>query len=186
MSLSIRENGPDHTTDFGVTVNEAVSFIVEALEDPLNPRWCALSLMASMAVIELDHSVETLINANHLFGSIIATFLTAKRTIADIKTLESRWSKCNCSYASLTDHGSATRIHFIIVQMAPVLAKHSSKYGEVDPFRKVVKKLTQYFKDAVTKVKPFSVAKGRHPEIWPATPKDLIPYGRQPWQIKRY
>jgi len=50
----------------------------------------------------------------------------------------------------------------------------------------VVEYFVNFFEDAVTKVKPFSVAKGRHPEIWPSTPKDLIPYGAQTAQLINY
>jgi hypothetical protein len=41
----------------------------------------------------------------------------------------------------------------------------------------VVEHLAGFIVDAVSKVKPFDVAKGRHPGIWPTTPNDLIPYG---------
>jgi len=181
MSLTLPDT--DNMVELAATVDDAVSFIIEALEDPLNPRWCASSIIASMVVIRLDHqTTETLINANHVFGSTIAAFLTAKRSTEDIITLASRWSKCNCSDADITQHGDAARnIHVVVAGMAPVIAKYSSdpKYGEVDHFRRVVENFAQFFEDAVTKVKPFSVAQGRHPEIWPATPKDLIPYGGQ-------
>jgi hypothetical protein len=64
MSLTIRDQcDPDHSFDMGVTVDEAICFIIEALEDPLNPRWCASCIIACMTVIRLDHNTaESLIN----------------------------------------------------------------------------------------------------------------------------
>src|SRR5882762_6309501 len=64
--LTVRDEcDPGHTLDLGVTVDEAVSFIVEALEDPLNPRWCGPSITACMVVIKMDHNTaEALINGN--------------------------------------------------------------------------------------------------------------------------
>jgi hypothetical protein len=41
----------------------------------------------------------------------------------------------------------------------------------------VVDKFSRFLADIFRKVKPFSVARGHRPEVWPTTPKDLIPYG---------
>jgi hypothetical protein len=194
MSLTptIRDtHDPEHTLNLGVTVDEAVSFIVKALEDPLNPRWCGSCIVACMIVIELDHNTaDTLINANHLFGSTILAFLTAKRTIATIEALVSSWSKCKCSYGDVTDHGnSAVTIHRLVARLEPVFAQLSvdpelrkravSRFGnKVTILGMVIEHFAQFFVDAASKVKPFTVAKGRHPEIWPVVSKDLIPYGK--------
>ena len=44
---------------------------------PLNPCWCGSCIMGCMIVIKADHNTaDTLINANHLFGSTILAFLT--------------------------------------------------------------------------------------------------------------
>jgi hypothetical protein len=189
MSLIIRDtHDPGHNKlDLGVTVDEAVSFIVETLEDPLKPRWCGPCITACMVVIQLHHdTAEAVINKNHILGSTIAVFLTAKRSIADIEALASCWSKCRCSIAEISSHRSAGQLHYIVVGMVPVLAKISANYraigrfgDTVDVLGAVVENFARFFMDAVRKAKPFSVAKGRHPEIWPATPTDLIPYGVQ-------
>ena len=189
MSLIIRDtHDPGHNKlDLGVTVDEAVSFIAETLEDPLNPRWCGPCITACMVVIQLHHdTAEVVINKHHILGSTIVAFLTAKRSIADIEALASRWSKCRCSIAEISSHASAGRLHYIVVGMMPVLAKISAshravgRFGDkVDVLGVVVENFARFFMDAVSKVKPFSVAKGRHPEIWPTTPTDLIPYGVQ-------
>src|ERR1700683_2440830 len=107
MSLTVRDQvDPESTFDIGISVDEAVAFIVEALEDPLKPRWCVQSIVACMTVIQFDHnSAESLINGNHLFGATIVAFLTAKRSIADIEALASTWSKCECSYGAVIRHG---------------------------------------------------------------------------------
>jgi hypothetical protein len=191
MSLTTRDMyDPDHILDMGVTVDEAISFIVEALEDPLNPRWCALCIMACMVVIKLDHdTAESLINKHHSFGSTIVAFLTAERSVAEIEALASRWSTCGCS-SNVFGSGISLRVHRIVVGMVPVLASLSAEpenrnrangrfKDKVDIFGTVVERLAEFFEDAVGKVKPFSLAKGRHPEMWPATPTDLIPYGAQ-------
>lgn len=173
MSLIVREtHQSDPTFDVGFTVDEAIAFIIEALEDPLNPRWCAASVMVCAFVIHDQNAPESLLNANHLFGSTIVAFLTAKRSIADIKTLDSRWSNCSCSYADITNHGRAMLIHRVVAATAPTFT-----IEKIEPLHKVVDTFALYFEDAVIKMKPFSVAKGRHPEIWPTTPQDLIPYG---------
>jgi len=191
MKSSFRDQfDPGHAVDMGITVDEAVSFIVEALEDPLNPRWCGPCVAACMVVIMFDHNTaETLINRNHIFGSTIVAFLTAKRSIADIETLEANWSICKCSRDHTIGHGGAVAVHNIVTgTMEPILAMLSAdhrnravgRFGDrVDVIWSVVDHLARFLADAITKVKPFSVAKGRHPEIWPTSPKDLIPYGVQ-------
>ena len=191
MKLSLHDEiDPDHTVDLGITVDEAVSFIVEALEDPLNPRWCGPCIAACMVVIKFHHdTAETLINRNHLFGSTIVAFLTAKRSIADIEALEARWSVCKCSLDHITGHGGAVAVHCVVMAtMNPALEVLSAdprnravgRFGDrVDVIWSVVDHLARFLADAIVKVKPFSVAKGRHPEIWPNSPKDLIPYGMQ-------
>jgi hypothetical protein len=191
MGLTVRDQvDPERTLDMGVTVDEAVSFIVEALEDPLKPRWCGQSIVACMIVIQLDHnSAESLINKNHLFGATIVAFLTAKRSIADIETLSSTWSNCECSYEAVANHGGAIPVHHLVAGICPILEKLSAdpdnrsrgmgkmgRFGD-NALKMVADRFAQFFVDAVSKVKPFSVAKGRHPEIWPPTPKDLIPFG---------
>jgi hypothetical protein len=180
MSSRLRDvDDPDHPP---ATVDDAIPFIIEALEDPLKPRWCASSIIASMVVIDhANHPIETLINANHLFGSTIVAFLTAKRSAKDIRTLVSRWSKCSCSYADITRQDKVEKIHVVVDSMAATLPKFIAdlKFGEVRYLQRVVQKFAHYFEAAVTKVKPLSVAQGRHPKIWPASPKDLIPYGGQ-------
>ena len=195
MSLTVRDQIDfGRTLDMGLTVDEAVNFIIEALEDLLKPRWCGQSIVACMIVIQFDHnSAESLINKNHLFGTTIVAFLTAKRTITDIETLASTWSKCECSYGAIAPHGGAVLVHHpahhLVAAMFPILAKrfadpeyHNSGMSRIVRFgdnalKMVADCFAQFFIDAVSKVKPFSVAKGRHPEIWPATPKDLIPFG---------
>jgi hypothetical protein len=169
---------PEHTLNLGVTVDEAVSFIMKALGDPLNPRWCGSCIVACMIVIELDHNTaDTLINANHLFGSTILAFLTTKRTIATIEALVSSWSKCKCSYGDVTDHGnSAVTIHHLVARLEPFFAQLSvdpelrkrtvSRFGnKVTILGMIIEHFAQFFVDAASKVKPFTVAKGRHPEI---------------------
>jgi hypothetical protein len=190
MSLTIRDKyDPDHSFDLGVTVDESISFIIETLEDPLNPRWCAACIVACMSVIKYDHNTaESLINKYHPFGSTIVAFLTAERSVAEIEALASRWSACSCSSSNVFGSGLSMRVHRIVVGMMPVLANLSAdpknrangKFEDkIDVFGIMVNNLAGFIKDAVGKVKPFSLAKGRHPEIWPATPTDLIPYGVQ-------
>jgi hypothetical protein len=190
MKPTVREQfDPEHTLELGVTADEAVSFIVEALKDPLKPQWCGQSIVACMIVIQLDHnSAESLINKNHLFGATIIAFLTAKRSIADIESLES-WSNCQCSYGAVTDHGGALRVHGLVAQICPILEKlhadpenHNRGMGRMGRFgnsalKMMADRFVQFLIDAVSKVKPFSVAKGRHPQVWPATPTDLTPFG---------
>jgi hypothetical protein len=165
--------------------DEAVTFIVEALEDLLNPHWCSPCIAACMVVIKFDHNTaETLINRNHLFGSAIVGFLTAKRSIADIKALEAHWSVCKCSLDHMTSHGGALAVHNLVIgTMAPALAILSAdprnhavgRFGDkVDVIWSVLNHLARFLANAILKVKPFSIVKGRHPEIWPTTPKDLI------------
>jgi len=143
-----------------------------------------------MTVIKLDHdTAESLINKYHTFGSTIVAFLTVERSVEDIEALASRWSRCDCS-SNAFGNDLCMRMHRIVVGMVPVLAqfnadpKNRNRAGgrfkdRIDIFGTMVEHLSGFFEDAVDKVKPFSIAKGRHPEIWPATPTDLIPYGAQ-------
>ena len=182
MSLTLQDTLSSQST-LGVTVNDAISFVEEALEDPLNPRWCAPSIMACLVVIQPDPNkndsdvLQTLIRRNHLFGSTIVAFLTAERSIAAIEALASRWSKCSCSNADIADHGTAMLIHHIVVGMMPFLSSDHPRFYN-DALQSVVQNFVGLFESAVREVKPFSIAKGRHPEIWPPTPQTIIPYGR--------
>jgi hypothetical protein len=139
-------------------------------------------------VIQPDHDgddadeLRTLINQNHLFGSTIVGFPTVERSIAAIKKLASRWSKCSCSYV---DHGTAMAIHCIAARMMPTFASNDPRLSGV-VFAGVVRNFCRLFENAVTKVKPFSIANGRHPEIWPATSTSIIPHGKQPRKIRGY
>jgi len=150
---------PEHTLDLGVTVDEAVSFNVKALEDPHNPRWCGSCIVACMTVIEVDHNTaDTLINANHLFGSTILAFLIAKRTIATIEALVSSRSECKCSYADATDHSSAVAVHRLVARIEPIFAQLSvdhkhpvSGFGnKVTIPRMVIEHFAQFFVDAAS------------------------------------
>jgi hypothetical protein len=164
--------------DFGISADGAVAFLVEALEDPLNPRWCGQCTMAGILVIKLDHnSAESVINKNHLFGSTIVSFLTAKRSSAEIETLESSWSQCNCSVADVIGHRGALALHRIIDVVQPTVAR--GQHNKLEVVGTVVEKLLEFFEDATSNAKPFSIAVCRHPRIWPAKPTDLIPYGAQ-------
>jgi hypothetical protein len=172
----------------GVAVHEAISFILEALKDPLNPSWCAPSIMACMLVIQPDlpdgdddiDERKALVNRNHLFGTTIAAFLTIERSISSIEKLASRWSKCSCSHADIANHGTAMPIHRIVIVMGLTFSGDGPRYGRggmLEPFEAVVRNFGQWLEGAIAKVKPFSIAKGRHPDLWPTTPKDIIPYG---------
>jgi hypothetical protein len=190
MSLILRDlhNGP---LALGVTVSKAISFIVEALEDPLNPRWCAPCITACIMVLMPDpdgddtDEIGNIISRNHLFCSTIVAFLTAKRSIAAIEKLSSRWSKCSCSHADIIDHGLAMPIHQLVARMH-ILADGDPRFGKdskIYTLKTITRNFAQFFEDAVKKVKRSSIAKGRHPEIWPATLKDIIPYGEQRQQL---
>jgi hypothetical protein len=196
MNLTVRDKydaKPTEVIDLGVTLDEAVSFIIEALEDPLNPRWCGPSISACMMVIRHHNTAGTIINGNRLFGSAIVAFLTAKRSIATIETLASRWYTCECSHAAIKGHGIAVAAHEL-AEVTPIIMTLSTlpenqqrafgRFGDKnDVLRAMIERFVEYLEDAVRKVKPSSVAKGRHPEIWPATPRDLIPYGVQPREL---
>jgi len=196
MNLTVRDKydaEPTKKIDLGVTLDEAVSFIIEALEDPLNPRWCGPSVSACMMVIRHHNAPGTIINGNRLFGSTIVAFLTAKRSIATIETLASRWHNCECSHVAINGHCIAAAVHEL-TEMAPIIMtlstlpeNHQCAFGRFgdknDVLRAMIELFVEYFEDAMRNVKPSSVANGRHPEIWPATPRDLIPYGVQPQEL---
>jgi hypothetical protein len=79
-------------------------------------------------------------------------------------------------------HNRAALMHGHFSDMEKVINDSSERadrrFGDkVDVLWSVVDRLARFFADIVIKVKPSSVAKGRHPELWPTTPKDLIPYG---------
>ncbi|KIM77174.1 hypothetical protein PILCRDRAFT_796231 [Piloderma croceum F 1598] len=167
MSLTVRDKYDlDHSFDIGVTVDESISFIVEALEDPLNPRWCAACIVACMTVIKLDHNIaESLINKNHTFGSSIVAFLTAERSVAEIEALASRWSTCGCSSSDVFGSGLCMRVHRIVVGIVLVLAKLSadpkhrnranSRFKDkFDVFGTVVKNIAGFVEDAFYQIGP--------------------------------
>lgn len=180
---------PGHTLDFGVTVDQGVSFILDALEDPLNPRWCGPSLMGSVIVIQFYHSsTDSLAKLNHAFGSALVAFFTVKRSTTDMEELDSRWGTCRCSPAAIRANSVAAQLHYLAAGFAPVIAKVVSdrpddkevvgRFGDrVDTIGTLVDHLVGFLADSLREVKPMRVAQGRRPDIWPATPKDLTPYG---------
>lgn len=175
--------------DMGVTVAEAVSFIVEAIKDPHKPRWCGPCIMSCFVVIRIHHEdMEIVVKRNHSLGSAVVAFLTAKRSTADIEALDAHWARCQCSQADIRGNNTAMAVHVIVAGLGPTLgvlnsdpANHNRAIGRykdnVDMIGVVIHGLVQFLEDALHHVKPLSLAKGRHPEVWPATPSDLIPYG---------
>jgi hypothetical protein len=171
--------------------------MVEAFKDPLNPSRCVPSIMACMLVIQPDlpdghyddgNEREALINRNHPFATAIIAFLTVKRSVSSIKKLASRWSKCSCAHTDIAALGPAMRIHQIATIMAVTPSGSGPRYGgdgDMGAIETIVRNFTQWFEGTIAKVKPFSIAKGRHPDLWPATPNDIIPYGGQPrrWRL---
>ena len=188
MSLTLR-NTLDfgHEIDFVDIADEAISFLVEALDNPLNPRWCGPSLAACTIVIKADdRTTESLANGNHLFGSTIIAFLTAERSLTDIETLDNHWAICTCSPSDVIGHNHADLMHRLFADMSVSFGgmmtdpskRAGGRFGDkLDVLWSVVDQLARFLADIISKVKPSSIAKGRHPEIWPTTPKDLIPYG---------
>ncbi|KIM78695.1 hypothetical protein PILCRDRAFT_10920 [Piloderma croceum F 1598] len=164
-----------------VFTNEAISFLVEALEDPLKPRWCGPSIAASMEVICVDdRTPRTLVDGNHLLGSTVIAFLTAKRSLIDLETLNGSWAVCRCSSEDVIGDNRAELMHHFAAASPARLITDSSKgrFGDkVDVLGTVANQLACFLSEIFGDVKPFTIAKGRHPEKWPTTPQDLIPYG---------
>lgn len=163
----------------GVYTNEAISFLVEALEDPLKPRWCGPSIAASTEVIcDDDRTTKNLVNGNHLFGSTIIAFLTAKRSLIDLETLNDSWAVCRCSLEDVVGDNCAKSMHHFAAAASLVrLITDSSKGRFGDVLWTVARQLACFLSQIFGDVKPFTIAKGRHVEIWPTVPQDLIPYG---------
>lgn len=183
MSLTL-VNAHHDQTSLGVSVDEAISFMMDALRDPLKPGWCGPCIMACLLVIQPDpvedpDRLATLINRNHLLCSTIVAFLTVKRSITAMEKLASCWSKCGCSYA---DSSIAMSLHKLVVIMTNITSRNPeySEDGKADALEVVVRNFARFVQAALDKAKPSSLTKGRHPEIWPTTPTDIIPYGRQP------
>jgi hypothetical protein len=71
-------NAPDLglELDVGLLADEAIAFLVEALEDPLKPRWCGPSVAACTIAIKADgRTTGNLLDGNYLFCSTIIAFL---------------------------------------------------------------------------------------------------------------
>jgi hypothetical protein len=189
MSVRGMQN-PLETPDLGVTVEEAISFIVEALKDPYNPRWCAPCIVSCILIIRLHHqSVGGIVKRNHSLCSSVVSFVTAKRSAADIEALDAHWARCECSQIDTRGNNNATAIHAVVsgLETTQRIVASDPNHGqdeaigrfgnEIDVIGAVFHNLVQFLDHALRKAKAFSIAKGRHPEIWPATPKDVIPYG---------
>jgi len=154
-----------------ITVDEAVSFFVHALKDPLNPLSCGPCMVGCMLVIQPDHdNIETLLKKYHAFWSTAISFLTAKRSAKDIETLDRQWSQCRCTGI---DNNVAGRLHLFVHSMV----SWSVSYGPDGGLGVLVNSLIMLFTVTVNAVKAISIAKGRHPKMWPVSPRDLIPFG---------
>lgn len=155
----------------GVTIDDAVTFFVDALQDPWEPRWCGPCLVGCMLVIQPGpDNVESHLRQYHNFWSTAIAFLTAKRTLPELNALEERWGFCTCG--SNTDSVVAAKLHYI----AGVFNWSKSSGGQ-GGLGLLIDHLALMFTVTVESVKTVSIAKGRHPDVWPASPTDLMPYG---------
>ena len=158
--------------------NEAISFLVDALKDPLKPRWCGPSIAASTEVIWTDdRAAENLVNGNHLFSSTIIAFLTAKRSLIDLETLNDHWAVCRCSSEDVIGDNHAKLMHCIGATASLKRLITDSPEGRFGALGTVADQLVCFLSGIFGDMKPFTIAKGRYAEIWPTKPQDLIPYG---------
>jgi hypothetical protein len=122
-------------------------------------------------VIQPDHDdIEILLRKYHTFWSTAIAFLTAKRTVDDVEALDRCWSQCKCAY---THDTTAAKLHMVVNSMLEWV----TTFGRYGGLGLLVDNLVMTFTITVDAVKTVSVAKGRHPELWPASPKDLMPNG---------
>jgi len=121
-------NTPDigHELNIGLLANEAITFLVEALENPLRPRQCGPSIAACMMAIKADgRTTGNLLNGNYLFCSTIIAFLTAKCSLVDIEALDHHWAICRCSSSDVMGHNHAELMHDHFADMEKVI--HDSR-----------------------------------------------------------
>jgi hypothetical protein len=186
------QNIPLERWNLKVTIAEAVSFIVEALRDPQSPRWCAPGVMACFTVLRIyhkygNHDLGDIVEQSHSFGSTMVAFLTAERSIADIESLDAVWAPCQCSQADIKSNNVVTEVHSLGSQIVADFRTRSHNLNDSRPYGRfgnkadiiasVFHNIVHFLCEGIERVKPFSIARGRHPEIWPAAPNDLIPFG---------
>jgi hypothetical protein len=121
----------------------------------------------------------------------VVAFVTAKRSTTDFEALDARWARCKCSQTDVRNHSNAAAIHTVvsILETPYRIVESEAERGQgiatgrfgnkIDMLGAVFRNFVHFLDNALDNLnaKAFSVARGRHPEIWPATPKDVIPYG---------
>lgn len=155
----------------GVSVDDALTFFVRSLADPLNPLCCCPSVVASILVIQPDKdNINNLLKSSHALWSTAISFLTVERSLADIEALGRRWAQCTCTTTGLSVD---TQLHLLV----HLLASRGFTFGPGGGLSILLKSLVRMFVDAFHSVNVVRVAKGRSPKMWPVSPRDLIPYG---------
>jgi hypothetical protein len=128
-------------------------------------------MVGCLLVIQPDHdNIEALLRTYHTFWSTALAFLTVKRVSADVEALDRNWAQCGCLY---THNIMAAKIH----SLANSMINWTTTRGQHGGLGILINHLVLTFTATINAVKTVSVAKGRHPEVWPASPKDLMPHG---------
>jgi hypothetical protein len=154
----------------GVTVDDAVAFLVHTLKDPCNPLSCGPSAVAAILVIQPDDdNIEHLLKSYHTLFSTAISFLSADRSLRDMEALERRWGLCRCAtMGSDVEAGLHMLAHSLISWEGP------------SGFRLLIDYFVALFAITVPSVNAVRIAKGRNAKMWPVSPGDLIPYSAPP------
>lgn len=155
-----------------ISVEDAINVFVDGLKDPFKPRFCGECLVGCLLIIYPSVTGTQDIRANHSFWSTAISFLTVDRPPGSIDALDRHLSQCNCRVDS-------DRIVDMLHLLTRSIVKFSSKLGPSGSLGAIIAQLNNAFAHIMKPVKSFKVAKGRHTEIWPSSPHDLMPHGQK-------
>lgn len=153
--------------------DQLVEFYVDALEDPLKPRWCGPSILQCIVTLRDKINLTELMYDHHIFWSTAIKFLTVKRTTEDIQSLDATWSYCRCD---LGVNVIATRIHGQFRETRSRRARRDHRIAHVK-LSDTMKHIIWPFAHLNSMTDSKKVARGTRPDYWPTSPMDLMPFG---------
>lgn len=154
-----------------VSMENAVSFFVDALSDFNHPKYCATCLIGSLSVIRAERQgkITIVLTKYHTFWNTTIAFLTAERSKDDLESLHSALSTCH-------PKSDPTRRKYHNMGQ-PTIDRYASDEKNT-PYSVFFMMLFTCCGHAFSLASEVSLAKGVQ-KSWPTSPYDLIPYGPQ-------
>lgn len=154
-----------------IPIKDAIDVFVQGLQDPFEPSYCGVCIVGCiLAIYPSLMRTQDIPTIHHSFWSTAISFLTVNRPPGYIEVLALRLSQCTCP----TGRGTTIDKLHLLTKSFSIF---NSRRGVLGSLAIIVVQLNNMFGRLLKQVKPTTVAKGRHTELWPTSPHDLVPHG---------